>query len=393
MEDFRESQEFNLQNYLRGLENNLDEEIRLFTKCNFKKVIVLGIIFLIFMVFMELILRFLFPIYTDVLFIGDEFTGYRHIPNKEGQFYGPEFSRVKIKINSEGFRDVEHSIENEDGKYRVAFLGNSITESLQTDFDKTFYRLLANESEKIEVFNFGINSYSTGQEYLSYEHYAKKYNPDMVILIFWPNDPIGTCCKDSSKPCYYIEEGEVKQSPFTPRIHSDLKLFVGEYFKTIVYLRERYYRSKRIEVLQNDIEIDGIYDPNKVFLKEYEESMGECWDLSGYFLRKLKQEINSAGSEFKVIIFPHPISIYEENRKMVLNEQTILNESYFDFNKPYPLMEEILIREGIDYINLFEDFKNSEKRLNYVHDSHLNDDGHKLVSEALINELKKEGKI
>ena len=35
-----------------------------------------------------------------------------------------------------------------------------------------------------------------------------------MILLLFPNDAIDNCCNENWKPCFYLEDGEVKQKEF-----------------------------------------------------------------------------------------------------------------------------------------------------------------------------------
>ena len=347
------------------------------------------------LVIMEIGLRFFFPVYTDVLFYGDEFIGYKHIPNKSGQYYFYETGKTKIKINSEGFRDIEHKIANPGGKYRIVFLGDSFADALQADFEKTFHQLLAKElekeyPEKYEEFNFGIGAFSTGQEYLAYKYYVEKYKPDLVVLMFFTNDPLDNCCDDPYKPCFYIENETVREKSFKKKTYTPVKFFIAEYFKTSVFLRDELSKLKRVKAKKNDVESDGIFDSDKIFLKEYDSDIKKCWDISRHYLRELKKETSRADTGLKVFIIPHPASVYEKDKKRILDEDTLFNESYFDFNKPYNEIEKILKEENISYLNLMDTLKSKNERLYYFRDGHLNDKGHEVVFNAILKELEKD---
>ncbi|HEV7700344.1 MAG TPA: hypothetical protein VGO43_08965, partial [Pyrinomonadaceae bacterium] len=63
----------------------------------------------------------------------DEALGYRLIPNMSG-WYTRE-GRSFVEINSDGFRDVEHTVAKPDGTYRIAVVGDSYVEALQVERD------------------------------------------------------------------------------------------------------------------------------------------------------------------------------------------------------------------------------------------------------------------
>src|SRR5690349_6428314 len=109
-----------------------------------------------------------------------------------------------VKINSAGFRDRERQVLKPSGVFRIAVLGDSYTDGLQVDLDKTFPALLeqrlnaCNEfgSKTVEVLNFGVDGYGTAQELLTYRYFAAKYSPDVVLLAFFAENDVRNNSRD-----------------------------------------------------------------------------------------------------------------------------------------------------------------------------------------------------
>src|SRR5919109_1487955 len=97
-----------------------------------------------------------------------------------------------VQVNTEGRRDVEHSVAKPPGVYRIALLGDSYAEAMQVEREHTFWARLPDElracgfqpGKRIEVLNFGVSGYGTAQEYLLLGSVAMRYHPDMVLLQF-----------------------------------------------------------------------------------------------------------------------------------------------------------------------------------------------------------------
>jgi len=73
----------------------------------------------------------------------DAYDYYRAIalkPGKEGWYNGE--GGAYVKINSLGYRDVEHTKEKPPGVFRIAVLGDSFTEARQVDIAATFWKRL-----------------------------------------------------------------------------------------------------------------------------------------------------------------------------------------------------------------------------------------------------------
>jgi len=152
----------------------------------------------------------------------DELRGIALRPNKEG-WYRNE-GKAYLRINSLGYRDVEHSIEKPLGTFRIAVLGDSFTEARQVALEDTFWSYLGKNlntcttltGKKIEVLNFGIGGYGTTQELLTLQHHVWQFNPDLVLLaVYTGNDIVNNSKKlshawgDDLRPFHVFKNGEL----------------------------------------------------------------------------------------------------------------------------------------------------------------------------------------
>jgi len=117
---------------------------------------------------------------------------FAHAPNRSAFLMG-----VQVSINSEGLRDREFSLEKPPGVYRVMMLGDSTTLGWGVRQEDTAAKLLERKLNEalplgfnhVEVMNTGVGNYDTVQEVTYYETIGWKYHPDLVVLVFFINDP------------------------------------------------------------------------------------------------------------------------------------------------------------------------------------------------------------
>jgi len=136
------------------------------------------------------------PLQKNSWWVQDAYVPYKAVANSEFRHVTDEFS-VRYKINSMGFRDVEHSLFKPEGVLRIVAIGDSFTWGQGADRESTYpYQLevmLNNRTGKhprVEVINLGICNYFTEPERLSLEHYGKQFKPDIVLVGFERNDVI-----------------------------------------------------------------------------------------------------------------------------------------------------------------------------------------------------------
>jgi len=130
----------------------------------------------------------------------DAARGYGLRPGAQG--WWTREGRGWVRINSAGFRHAELAPgAPAPGTLRVAVLGDSFTEALQVDAEATWERQLQNRLQAtaacrvrqglkgpVEVLNFGVGGYGTGQELLTWRHLARSYRPQLVVLALYPGN-------------------------------------------------------------------------------------------------------------------------------------------------------------------------------------------------------------
>jgi hypothetical protein len=105
--------------------------------------------------------------------------------------------RGEVTFNRAGLRDDrEFALSKPAGTLRIAVLGDSFTEALQVaeadDFcsiaERGLRQCAAFGGKKIEVLNFGVMGYGTGQELITLRRTLLRFSPNVVVLAFYTND-------------------------------------------------------------------------------------------------------------------------------------------------------------------------------------------------------------
>ena len=126
----------------------------------------------------------------------DEVRGVSLLPGAEG-WYRKE-GESYVRINSDGLRDQEHVVAKPEGTFRIAIIGDSYCEAFQVSAEEAFWSVMgarlqecdALRGKKIEVINFGVSGYGTGQELLTLREQVWKYAPDLILLAVTTNNDI-----------------------------------------------------------------------------------------------------------------------------------------------------------------------------------------------------------
>ena len=144
------------------------------------------------------------------------------------------------RVNSQGWRDVEHNIINTNKSFRILVLGDSNTYGYIVPRDALYTRVLEKKLNElgynVEIISMGYSGWGTDQQLEALKKEGLRYRPDLVIFqitsndlddnFFWRNKgKFGT-----RKPFYYKlnDRGEVVRHP-NERFFSHLKKISRNY--------------------------------------------------------------------------------------------------------------------------------------------------------------------
>lgn len=114
--------------------------------------------------------------------------GYTLIPGFRGKAYGQP-----LRVNDRGFRGPSWREEPEENGIRIALLGDSHAFGFGVAYEDTVAARLARRLEEahgvpVEVLDFGVPGYNSRQQLAVWRHHARKYRPDLVVLMPCNND-------------------------------------------------------------------------------------------------------------------------------------------------------------------------------------------------------------
>ncbi|MFH1770955.1 MAG: GDSL-type esterase/lipase family protein [archaeon] len=159
-----------------------------------KNLIVLLVTLILCFLILEVITRILFPNFSPSrdnefqFYEYDSVLGWKNNPGAEGLFKTPD-TLSYVTINSKGLRDKEYDYEKDSSVKRILFFGDSHVWGYGLNNSDRFSEILEKKlGEDYEVINMGVTGYSTDQEFLLLRDEGLKYNPNVVVLVFYAND-------------------------------------------------------------------------------------------------------------------------------------------------------------------------------------------------------------
>ena len=173
------------------------------------------------------------------------------------------------EINADGLRDRAHFETRPEDVWRVAVLGDSVTEGFglasEQAFPRELERQLEADGERVEVLSLAVRGWSTRQQRIAYHRIARRYRPDQVL--------VATCLND-------ITELALQLRP-PPQL-----------------LRALHRRSAFVRRV-----VDAAHREQA----QVEELFSGRPDLTAYFaeIGRLRREVEQDGAEFTVAVLPY----------------------------------------------------------------------------------------
>ena len=137
----------------------------------------------------------------------DELLGWAQVPDQRGRLRARDFN-VSVVTDSSGLRDNETTVERAAGRHRMLVLGDSYGWGWGVERSDRFSEILETRLSGWEVINASVPGYSTDQQLLYLQQLGLRYEPDVVLLLFYGNDHRGNLSDTQygyNKPFFTLE--------------------------------------------------------------------------------------------------------------------------------------------------------------------------------------------
>jgi lysophospholipase L1-like esterase len=314
------------------------------------------------------------------LYVDDPVVGKRMRPGWEGDEFG-----APVRINSRGLRSPEVEYARPPGVYRVLALGDSWTFGFRIPEVDTYPRQLERalqerarlrgDPRRFEVINAGVIGYSSDQEaaYLRVE--GHRYQPDLVVVAFYPvNDT-------DSKLRKYARYARLRE------IHPCV--YEAYAFPRRLYLREFVSGARRIikqrvgQARLSVAERFGLEDEEALALAEndwtgpYREP-GPAWEATKTALAEIGDLGRRHGNETLLVLLPDTLDLarYSDRYHSVVA----------------PMVRDAAAAAGMAFYDLEPSFRpwrerNAEIRMDGQR--HPNAFGYGLIADAVAAEIER----
>ncbi|MDY7008641.1 MAG: SGNH/GDSL hydrolase family protein [Cyanobacteriota bacterium] len=342
----------------------------------------------------------------------DMYRGWAGKPNGKG-FWQEEGIPSEIIMNSGGFRDYERSKTKPENGLRIALLGDSFTEALNVKLEDTYGAIMEAKlqqcsvlkNRKVEVMNFGVNGYGTAQQLMTLRHHVWDYQPDLVILAFYPGNDISNNYRalehDHLRPYFVYQDGQLVADMSFRNLKFWQRNRYG--FSLVDFLPYWFIKNSRILQLIRKVDIDAkrrqynqdYHEVNIGFYKEPKPNSDweEAWDVTEGLIKLMRDEVYEKKADFMLITVSHSSQVLPD-----IQERDNLKKSLNVSNLFYPniRLKNFGKEEDIPVYDLAGPIWNEAKKTGKCFHGfdnalpcggHWNVEGHKLVGEIMADYL------
>jgi hypothetical protein len=307
--------------------------------------------------------------------------------------------------------------------YRIAVLGDSYAEAMQVDLERAFWALLPKKLEacgfaggkRIEPINFGVSGYGTGNELLTLQTRAWAYQPDMVLLAFFPGNDVRNNSREleSEKywPFFSFKDGKLL-ADFAFREDPEFR------DKQRIALERRSLQELRLYQLLRRVRAGNIAlhfhnapvaaavaagqkltEPGldeQVFLEPMEPKWREAWSITDRLLVAASEETRQHGARFMLAVLSTPGSVYPDPDMRARYAKSLGVSSLF---YPEERLQRLGQASGFEVLALAPEMqKRADAQKVYFHGfantkpgfGHWNAAGHAIAAELIAERLCRE---
>ena len=334
----------------------------------------------------------------------DDLLGTRLVPDKEGWWTQEEHEfRVPVRINSLGYRDVERSVEKPAGVERVLLIGDSHVEALQVPLEDSIGRQLEarllEARSGVEVVSAGVSGYGTAGEFLFFRDRGWRFDPDLVLLAFYPGNDVknnGPSLEKALTP-RYAEDGRLVGID-TGKSRGGQRSLLSRsaaytYLRKLILTRQpgvaqwlvRLGLMKQGAVRAAEA-ADGVPLDYWVYADPAPPEWIDAWQRTERILDDFRVSVAERGMRFAIMIVTSRDHLYPESWQALEQAYPRLRDGKWNLDAPTMRMLSWCQSRGVPCLNLLPIFQverdGGGPRFHFVHDGHWTAEGHALAAKA-----------
>jgi len=333
----------------------------------------------------------------------DEELGWTNRPNLDTNTLSRFSAPVRFQTNSDGITPGHATRKRKKNIKRILIIGDSIVLGRAIPYTGTLHasleRVLRQENISVEVFNAGVEGYSTDQSWLRLKRLVPKYKPDLVIYGFCSNDFLGNAKNSMGrlpKPRFVInKDGSISfvEAPFreiSPKANPSFASLeqpynirrLLSYWATYQVVRPKLISLFSNNFLKSNNLVRGI--DSELY---YDEDVRKHLDkkLLSMLLTRMYFFSKKHGANFLYYSHPDMLEIWDPAIDLVIQERKIPKESYNRYALEN-MLSDISKIQGIKFVPMIDYFleRKSQGPFHMLPlDAHSNATGYYLTAKRL----------
>ncbi len=285
-----------------------------------------------------------YPLYQT-----DETFGAVLRPNLAG--WQTKEGRVFVRTNAQGFRDRPWTAAKAAGTFRIAVLGDSYAEAVQVEREEAFWAVLERELtdclpaayRRVEVLNFGVSGYGTGQELLMLRHKVWDFDPDLVLLAFLPDNDVRNNSRAleprDERPFFQLQEDRLlldnsfRQDPQWQALERSRWVRGKDWLIRHVELAAVVYQLRHPLAASPAAVTDGLIEQGlsrQIYRPPQDAAWREAWELTDRLLLTMHQEVTARDIPFLVMVVTSGVVVRPETEpRAALREELEVEDLFY----------------------------------------------------------------
>ncbi len=319
-------------------------------------------------------------------------------PNQQGWLVTPSGEYLSfLKINSIGLNDDEHRISKPKNTYRILFLGDSFVASVQTPREKTFFKQIEKNLNKIpsekqvETIALGLGDTGTAQQYLALREIGIKYKPDLVVHMFLTANDLKNnsqaLMQDPYKPYFILDNGKLKLLPHQQYSQRKMAKF-RDLIKQLYFIEFLLSIRQNIQERNKNASLDYPVDYH-TYDKKYSKEYLDSWTITQKLILESKKLTEKNSGKYILVTLANNEQVNKNLWDQLLRTYPKMQDRKLDLEKPDKLIFEFCFKEKLNCLSLLPDFKqylekNPTETTHYKIDGHWNQNGTNVAAKSLF---------
>jgi hypothetical protein len=339
----------------------------------------------------------------------DATLGTRLIPGASGWWTQEEHEfTVPVQINTQGRRDLERPVQKAPGTQRILLLGDSFVEAMQVPIEQTFARklegALSRPDAPVEVLSMGVSGYGTASQYLWYRAEGRAYQPDVVLLSFYPGNDVrnNSPTLEAALTPEYGADGTLQRVKGGKPSGDGTRGWLGRseayrYFRKLLLTRQPAVAERLANLgllsraaLRPVPLVDGVPLDYWVYAAEPRPEWRDAWAHTERLLDALRDAVAADRARLVVMVVTAREQIYAADWEQLLNTYPEMHKVTWDLNGPERQVLDWCARSGVPCVQLSPTFltQRDHERLHFHYDGHWTAAGHTLAAQTVVNHLR-----